>query len=131
MGIRRTLLACLLAVLPCMARADDTLLVWPDPAGQPLQLGFSLQLGGSFSVRPQEVGPQRAAPAVPGRAVAAFAADPLPDSGPRETRGQVRIGMGWQGARASAYYGVTYLTPEFSDQPEGQLIGSFSLSLRF
>jgi len=146
MGIRRTLWACLLAVLPRTGLADDALLFWPDPAGPQPQPGFSLQLGGSFSVRdqvgghpvggPQTMdsqigGGQRAAPAVPGRAAAVFAATPPPDSGPRATRGQVRVGMGWQGARASAYYGVTYLTPQFSNQPEGQLIGSFSLSLRF
>lgn len=131
MGTRGTLLTCLLAVLPRMGLADDTALVWPAPAwpntaAPEPQLGFSLQLGGSFSVRPQV-----ALPAMPGRAAAVFVTDPLPDSSARKAQGKLQVGMGWQGARASAYYGVTYLTPQFSNQPEGQLIGSFSLSLRF
>ena len=123
MPVRRALFGCLLTVLPGMGLADDSAFVWTDPA--PVSRGFSFHLGGSLSVRPQTP-----APATQGRA-AVFAPTPLPDTTPRETLGQVRVGVGWQGANAAAFYGVTYLTPQFSNQPEGQLIGSFSLSLRF
>ena len=58
----------------------------------------------------------------------------LPDGGAvvaSETRGRLRAGVAWQGQRSSAFYGVTYLTPEFDSQPEGQLVGSVNLNLRF
>lgn len=48
-----------------------------------------------------------------------------------ETRHRLRAGMHWQGARSSAFYGVTYLGPEFEEQDEGQIVGGLALNLRF
>lgn len=48
-----------------------------------------------------------------------------------ETRTRLRAGMNWQGQASSIFYGVTYLGPEFDEQPEGQLVGSLNLNLRF
>jgi hypothetical protein len=55
----------------------------------------------------------------------------LQDGGATATRGRLRAGVAWQGARSSAFYGVTYLTPEFDSQPKGQLVGSVNLNFRF
>ena len=44
---------------------------------------------------------------------------------------RLRAGLHWQGKRASTFYGVTYLSPEFEQQPEGQVVGALSLHLRF
>jgi hypothetical protein len=58
----------------------------------------------------------------------------LPEGSPAsasDTRSRLRAGISWQGQRSSAFYGVTYLAPEFDSQPEGQLIGSLNLNLRF
>jgi hypothetical protein len=46
-------------------------------------------------------------------------------------RYRLRTGLQWQGKRASTIYGVSYLSREFVQQPEGQLVGSLSLNLRF
>lgn len=46
-------------------------------------------------------------------------------------RYRLRAGLHWQGKRASGFYGVTYLSPEFVQQPEGQLVGAMGLNLRF
>jgi hypothetical protein len=46
-------------------------------------------------------------------------------------RYRLRAGLQWQGKRASTFYGVSYLSREFVQQPEGQLVGSLSLNLRF
>lgn len=46
-------------------------------------------------------------------------------------RDRLRAGLYWQGEGASAFYGLTYLGPEFEGQPEGQLTGSLRLNLRF
>lgn len=46
-------------------------------------------------------------------------------------RDRVRFGIRWQGDNASAFYGLTYLGKEFEGQPEGQLIGSIRIKLRF
>ena len=48
---------------------------------------------------------------------------------PHRTR--VRGGISWQGERASIFYGATYLSPEFSTQDEGQVIGSLNFKYRF
>ncbi len=48
-----------------------------------------------------------------------------------EERLRLRAGLQWQGERASTFYGVTYLSPEFDEQPEGQVVGALSLALRF
>ena len=58
----------------------------------------------------------------------------LPDGGAAvvsETRGRLRVGVAWQGQKSAVFYGITYLTPEFDSQPEGQLVGSVNLNLRF
>ncbi len=58
----------------------------------------------------------------------------LPSTGSaamRDDRGRVRAGMHWQGEKTSLYYGVSYLSPEFVSQSEGQVIGSLSLNLKF
>ena len=46
-------------------------------------------------------------------------------------RYRLRAGLQGQGKRASAFYGVSYLSREFVQQPEGQLVGALSLNLRF
>ncbi len=49
-----------------------------------------------------------------------------------ETRTRVRAGINWQLAEnASFYYGLTWLSPEFEGQPEGQLIGGLKLNFNF
>lgn len=48
-----------------------------------------------------------------------------------ETRRRLRAGLQWQGARASVFYGVTYLGKEFEQQDEGQVVGSLNVSFRF
>lgn len=58
----------------------------------------------------------------------------LPQGGPalaRDTRGRMRAGMAWQGEKSSAFYGLTYLSPEFQSQPEGQVVGSVNFNFRF
>jgi hypothetical protein len=58
----------------------------------------------------------------------------LPDDGAAsltESRGRLRVGMQWQGDTAAVFYGLTYLTPEFDEQPEGQFLGSLNINLRF
>ncbi|WP_238704931.1 lipid A-modifier LpxR family protein [Parasedimentitalea marina] len=46
-------------------------------------------------------------------------------------RDRARVGVHWQGEKASAFYGLTYLGKEFSGQSEGQVTGSLRLKLRF
>lgn len=48
-----------------------------------------------------------------------------------ETRGRARLGLHWQGERYSVQYGFTYLTPEFEQQDEGQVLGSASVRFAF
>ncbi len=48
-----------------------------------------------------------------------------------ERRDRVRAGIHWQGENASAFYGLTYLSPEFERQNEGQVAGSVRVKLRF
>ena len=48
-----------------------------------------------------------------------------------DTRHRLRAGVHWQGAKSSLFYGVTYLSPEFDEQSEGQITGALSLNLRF
>jgi hypothetical protein len=58
----------------------------------------------------------------------------LPEGGAAtltESRGRLRAGMQWQGDRAAVFYGLTYLSPEFDEQPEGQFLGSLNVNLRF
>lgn len=46
-------------------------------------------------------------------------------------RDRVRAGFHWQGENASAFYGLTWLGREFQKQPEGQVVGSVRVKLRF
>ena len=57
----------------------------------------------------------------------------LPDSFGVEPldRARVRAGAHWQNERISAFYGLTWLSKEFSGQPESQLVGAAQLRLRF
>lgn len=58
----------------------------------------------------------------------------LPAGGPavmNEERHRLRAGMHWQGKKASVFYGVSYLSPEFEAQPEGQVVGALNLNLKF
>ena len=57
----------------------------------------------------------------------------FPDGGVdmSDTRTRLRAGLRWQGTKASVFYGLTYVGPEFEQQPEGQIIGSLNLNLRF
>ncbi len=46
-------------------------------------------------------------------------------------RDRIRAGYFWQGKSATAFSGLTWLSPEFDAQPDGQILGSFSLSFSF
>ncbi|GLS86420.1 hypothetical protein GCM10010873_13940 [Cypionkella aquatica] len=48
-----------------------------------------------------------------------------------EERSRLRAGVHWQGERASLFYGVSYLSKEFEQQTEGQLVGGLNLNLKF
>lgn len=48
-----------------------------------------------------------------------------------DTRHRLRAGVQWQGKRSSFYYGMTYLSPEFEEQSEGQVLGSLALNFKF
>ncbi|MCW1919660.1 lipid A deacylase LpxR family protein [Rhodobacter sp. KR11] len=109
--------------------------------------GFDVTLGAfgrdAVMVRDGVTGQRyRAAPSalVPGYSLVAgadiahvWASVLLPSDGPapESTRTRARIGLHWQGQRASAFYGVTWLTPEFEGQASGQAVGSLSFNLRF
>lgn len=47
------------------------------------------------------------------------------------TRDRLRVGYLWQGDKAFVFSGLTYLSPEFDSQPEGQIVGSLTLSFDF
>ena len=48
-----------------------------------------------------------------------------------ERRERYRLGLNWQGGKASVYYGATWLSPEFAEQGEGQVVGAVRIKLRF
>jgi len=48
-----------------------------------------------------------------------------------DTRTRLRAGVRWQGEKASIFYGLSYLGREFEQQPEGQVLGSLSLNMKF
>lgn len=48
-----------------------------------------------------------------------------------DARSRVRAGVHWQGKASSVFYGVTYLSEEFQAQPEGQVVGSMRLNIKF
>ncbi len=69
-----------------------------------------------------------------GDAARVFGSALLAKTGPaamREDRYRLRAGLHWQGEKSAAFYGVSYLSPEFTGQPEGQLVGALGLNLRF
>lgn len=49
----------------------------------------------------------------------------------KDLRYRLRAGLRWQGRHGEVAYGVNYLSPEFTGQPEGQVVGALSLNLRF
>ena len=58
----------------------------------------------------------------------------LPEGGAavlRQDRSRLRAGLHWQGQVSDVFYGVAWLSPEYEGQPEGQLVGSLQLRLRF
>ncbi len=46
-------------------------------------------------------------------------------------RSRLRAGVHWQGKKASAFYGLSYLGREFEEQPQGQVVGALNLNLKF
>ena len=50
---------------------------------------------------------------------------------PKDTRSRARMGLHWQGKKASAFYGLTYHTEEFDGQPRRQLTGAVQLHISF
>ncbi|OIP82030.1 MAG: hypothetical protein AUK37_09755 [Rhodobacterales bacterium CG2_30_65_12] len=46
-------------------------------------------------------------------------------------RNRVRAGLSWQGERVGAFYGATWLGPEFAGQKSGQVVGSLQFRMRF
>ena len=48
-----------------------------------------------------------------------------------DSRSRLRAGVHWQGKKASAFYGVSYLGPEFEQQSQGQFVGALNLNLKF
>jgi len=63
-----------------------------------------------------------------------FASKLLPigdDADLRDTRTRMRAGVHWQGEKTSIFYGLSYLGREFEQQPEGQVLGSLSLNMKF
>jgi Uncharacterized protein conserved in bacteria (DUF2219) len=48
-----------------------------------------------------------------------------------DRRSRLRAGMHWQGERAEAFYGLTWMGKEFTTQPESQVTGSVNLRLQF
>jgi len=59
----------------------------------------------------------------------------LPEGGAAvlsEDRSRLRAGLAWQGAGGGAvFYGLTWLSPEYEGQSEGQLVGSLNIQLDF
>jgi hypothetical protein len=59
----------------------------------------------------------------------------LPEGGAavlEPTRSRLRAGVAWQGeGGASVFYGLTWLSKEFTTQPEAQVLGSLSVNFRF
>ena len=47
------------------------------------------------------------------------------------TRTRLRAGLNWQGKQSFVFFGTTYLSPEFDQQPTGQTLGSLSLLVKF
>jgi len=47
------------------------------------------------------------------------------------TRERYRLGLNWQGESTSIYYGATWLSPEFTGQNEGQVVGALRIRFDF
>jgi hypothetical protein len=47
------------------------------------------------------------------------------------TRSRLRAGVNWQSEKVMLFLGMTYLSPEFDQQPTGQTLGSLSVIARF
>lgn len=50
---------------------------------------------------------------------------------PEDTRERYRLGINWQGEQSSVYYGATWLSPEFTGQSEGQVVGAIRIRFDF
>lgn len=48
-----------------------------------------------------------------------------------DTRSRIRAGLAWQGDALNVFYGISYLTEEFTAQTEGQGIGAVRLQWQF
>lgn len=58
----------------------------------------------------------------------------LPDDGATPAlawRERLRAGLSWEGNQSGVFAGLSWLGPEFSGQPEGQVLGALNLSMRF
>ena len=58
----------------------------------------------------------------------------LPEGGAAvlsDARSRLRAGVSWQGAQMGAFYGLTWLSPEFEGQDEGQVLGSVRVDFKF
>lgn len=49
----------------------------------------------------------------------------------RADRYRLRAGLNWQGKKSTLFYGLTYLSPQFEQQSEGQVVGGLSLHVKF
>lgn len=63
--------------------------------------------------------------------VASSALLPAPAYSLTPLRLRARAGLGYQGRRASVFGGVTWLGPEFSAQPGGQVVSAFQMQWQF
>ncbi|MDC0738872.1 DUF2219 family protein [Cognatishimia sp. SS12] len=48
-----------------------------------------------------------------------------------DSRHRLRAGLLWQGESHSIYYGASYLSPEFTSQDEGQIVGALRVKIDF
>lgn len=55
----------------------------------------------------------------------------LPGDQLRRDRHRARIGLSWRGKRTRAFYGATWLSPEFTGQSGSQIVGSVKLGFTF
>jgi hypothetical protein len=67
---------------------------------------------------------------------AAYVADSayIPNSGSvslKRERYRARLGLNWEAKHGTLFYGATYLSEEFNQQPEGQVVGSLSFKISF
>ncbi|MES0825831.1 lipid A-modifier LpxR family protein [Ruegeria sp. SCP11] len=67
---------------------------------------------------------------------AAYVADSayIPDSGTvslKHERYRARLGFNWEAKYGTLFYGATYLSEEFDQQPESQVVGSINFKISF